>query len=112
VQDLYDYSIPAAVIDSPGGRYRLLVFEGFYQVFDRESGSKILDRRGYCPDFSPTGRFVGALTGTMEGACIFNTAGQSLPRLEIVDLVSGHVVARADPPALWAHGDAFLYVPP
>ncbi|MEX0345975.1 MAG: caspase domain-containing protein [Rhizobiaceae bacterium] len=110
VQDLYDYSRPREVIRTENGRHELRVFDGYYQVFDRRTGSKILDRRGNCPDFSPTGRFVAALAGRSEGGCNFNTAGENKPRFEIIDLVSGDVVANPNPPALWAHGDAFLVV--
>ncbi|MDN2565931.1 caspase family protein [Aquibium sp. A9E412] len=111
VQDLYDPSRPQAAIASRDGRHRLLVFDGHYQVFDTATGAKILDRAGHCPDFSPSGRFVAALSGAVEGACRFFTAGSSMPKFEVVDLLSGGVVARPDPPALWAYGDAFLVVP-
>ena len=110
VQDLYDYSRPSDVIQSENERYELRVFDGYYQIFDRRTGSKILDRRGNCPGFSPTGRFVAALAGRSEGGCDFNTAGENKPRFEVIDLVSGDVVASPNPPALWAHGDAFLIV--
>ncbi len=112
VHDLYDYSLAKSVIETQDGRHRLLDFDGYYQVFDIASGAKIVDRRGSCPDFSPTGRFVAALTDYSGGECEFYTAGSGAPRFEVVDLVSGNVVAEPDPPAVWAHGDAFLFVPP
>ncbi|PSM19363.1 hypothetical protein C7T96_06635 [Nitratireductor sp. StC3] len=112
VQDLYDYSRPRRVIRSRDGRYELRVFDGHYQVFDRKSGGKIVDRRGNCPDFSPTARFVAALGGAPGEPCHFFTAGKNKPKFEVVDLVSGELVAEPDPPALWAHGDALLVVPP
>lgn len=112
VHDLYDYSQAGTAIETRNGRHRLLAFDGYFQVFDAATGAKILDRRGYCPDFSPTGRFVAALSDLTEGECSFFTAGRGMPKFEVVDLVSGKVVARPDPPALWAHGDAFLFVPP
>ena len=112
VQDLYDYSRPRRVIRSRDGRYELRVFDGHYQVFDRTSGGKIVDRRGNCPDFSPTARFVAALGGAAGEPCDFFTAGKNKPKFEVVDLVSGELVAEPDPPALWAHGDALLVVPP
>lgn len=111
VHDLYDYSLAKSVIETQDGRHRLLVFDGFFQIFDVASGAKIVDRRGYCPDFSPTGRFVAALTDYSGGECEFNTVGSGTPKFEVIDLVSGNVVAEPDPPAVWAHGDAFLFVP-
>lgn len=111
VQDLYDYSRPSSIIRTVNDRHELRVFDGFYQVFDRHYGGKILDRRGYCPDFSPTGRFVAALAGRSDGSCDFNTAGENKPKFEVIDLVSGDVIASANPPALWGHGDGYLVVP-
>lgn len=111
VQDLYDYSRPSSIIRTVNDRYELRVFDGFYQVFDRRYGGKVLDRRGYCPDFSPSGRFVAALAGRSDGSCNFNTAGENKPKFEVIDLVSGDVIANPDPPALWAHGDALMVVP-
>lgn len=110
VQDLYDYSRPSAVIHSLNDRHELRVFDGYFQVFDRRSGAKLIDRRGYCPDFSPTGRFVAALAGRSDGACEFYTAGENKPKFEIIDVVTGDIVASPNPPALWAHGDAFMMV--
>lgn len=112
VHDLYDHSRAGSAIETRNGRHRLLAFDGYFQVFDAATGAKILDRRGYCPDFSPTGRFVAALSDVAGGECSFFTAGRGMPKFEVVDLVSGKVVAQPDPPALWAHGDAFLFVPP
>lgn len=112
VHDLYDHSLAGSAIETLNGRHRLLAFDGYYQVFDTATGAKILDRRGFCPDFSPTGRFVAALSDREERGCSFYTAGRGTPKFEVVDLVSGKVVAQPDPPAVWAHGDAFLFVPP
>ena len=111
VQDLYDYTRPSRIIQSGNGRHELRVFDGYYQVFDRRSGGKVLDRQGRCPEFSPTGRFVAALSGRSAGECSFYTAGENKPKFEVIDLVSGDIVANPDPPALWAYGDAFLIVP-
>lgn len=110
VQDVYDYSRPNDVIFSNDGRYKLVVFDKYYQVFDRANGTKILDRRGMCPGFSPTSRFVAALSGNLEETCDFNTTGKTQPKFEVVDLVSSETVARVHPPALWAYGDSFLVV--
>lgn len=110
VQDVYDYSRPNDVIISNNGRYKLVVFDKYYQVFDRVNGTKILDRRGMCPDFSPTSRFVAALAGSLEEECDFYTGGKTQPKFEVIDLVTSEPVARVHPPALWAYGDAFLVV--
>lgn len=120
LQDLYDYREPEFTLTSSNQRYEIAVFENHFQVFNRETGEKVLDRRGACPDFSPTGRFVAALSAKFnmaelghddEDQCVFNTSGASLPKLEIYDLFTGDLVTRAHPPVLWAHGDSHLYVP-
>lgn len=112
VHDLYDFTVAKSVTESIDGRYRLQSYDGFYQVFDKATGAKIVDRKGYCPDFSPTARFVAALSGKgAEKECDFNTSGMGAPKFEVVDLLTGDVVARPDPPALCAYGDAYLVIP-
>ena len=112
VHDLYDFTVARSVIESIDGRYRLQSYDGFYQVFDKASGAKIVDRKGYCPDFSPTGRFVAALSSKgADKECDFNGAGMGAPKFEVVDLVTGALLAQPYPPVLWAYGDAYLVVP-
>ncbi len=102
IQDFYSLDAPERVVVSDDGRYRLEVFPASYRVFDVATGTKIIDRAGRTPNFSPTARFVGAYVSGNE-----NIGGD----MEIVDLVTGDVVPRMSvrgPMVGWGLGDALV----
>lgn len=107
-QDLYDYTLPKEVIISNNNKYRLHIYEDHFQVFDILSNEKILDERGYCPDFSPTSRFIGSLDGLVEGSCVFYTEGETQPKFQIHDIIFGSFVTKMHPPVIWRNGDAVV----
>ena len=82
VQDRFAASTPLKRLASPGGTHELLVFKDRYEVFETATGSRTVSRAATGANFSPTGRFVTARRLTEE-------------KLEVVDLVSGQIVAEA-----------------
>jgi hypothetical protein len=97
IQDRYSTEKPKQRILSRAKTHELLIFPGRYEVHEIATGAKIIDRPGIDPNFSPTGRFVGA-RATNEG------------KLEIFDLVSGTRVRNYYPDYFlaWARRDSFI----
>lgn len=97
VQDRFAASTPLKRLASPGGTYELLVFKDRYEVFETATGSRVLSRAATGANFSPTGRFVTARRLTEE-------------KLEVVDLVSGQIVAESPRDGVlgWVRGDSYL----
>lgn len=95
---------PKETIVSNSGEYSLQGFKNFYRVYDAASGDLVLERAGRNPNFSPSGRFLGAFA---DG-----------PGFEIVDLYAGVVIFTSGAlnrarsyegtahVAAWSHGDA------
>ena len=68
------------------------------EIYDTETGAKLVDRAGHDPNFSPTSRFVVASTGDKG-------SGQ----YEVIDLVSGELIATPSASYIgWAHSNSFL----
>ena len=98
VQDPYDIEVPKRAVVSNSGRYLAQAFDGRYRVFDIATGTKLVDRAGYNPNFSPTSRFIVADIGDADGI-----------DFEVIDLVSREIVAKPTGPFVgWLYGDAFL----
>ncbi|MGB0085869.1 MAG: hypothetical protein WBP94_10915 [Rhodomicrobiaceae bacterium] len=98
MQDPYDIEVPKRAVVSNSGRYLAQAFDGRYRVFDIATGTKLVDRAGYNPNFSPTSRFIVADIGDADGI-----------DFEVIDLVSREIVAKPTGPFVgWLYGDAFL----
>ena len=98
VQDPYSVAVPKRAILSNDGVYLLQIFEESYQVYHLASGSKLVERPGHDPNFSPTGRFVAANIGA-EGGSSF----------EVTDLLSRQQIASVSGAVIgWTESDAFL----
>src|SRR5262249_2605984 len=97
VQDRFATSTPLKRLVSAPGTHELLLFNDRYEVFELATDSRILARAGAGATFSPTGRFVTARRPADQ-------------KLEVVDLVSGEVIAETlHAGALgWARGDSYL----
>ena len=97
MQDPYDIEVPKRAVVSNSGRYLAQAFDGRYRVFDIATGTKLVDRAGYNPNFSPTSRFIVADIGDADGI-----------DFEVIDLVSREIVAKPTGPFVgWLYGDAF-----
>jgi hypothetical protein len=91
---------PLRRIRSRSGMYELLVFDGRYEVHDLTTGTKIVDRIGVEPNFSPQGRFVAARQ-LDDGS------------FDVVDLVSAKQVFKAGAKDIsgflaWGRNDSYL----
>jgi hypothetical protein len=96
IQNKFSTEKPIRRILSKATTHELLIFSGRYEVHAVATGAKVIDRPGVDPNFSPTGRFVGARV-TAEGP------------LEIFDLISGTLVREYVNHFLaWARGDSFI----
>ena len=78
VRDQFAIDAAKQIIRSNSGEFELQVFDGFYRVLDVKTDELLIERSGWDPNFSPTGRFLGAYA---EG-----------PGYEIIDLYSMGVV--------------------
>ena len=98
VQDPYSVVVPKRAILSNDGVHLLQIFEDSYQVYHLASGSKLVERPGHDPNFSPTGRFVAANMGA-EGGSSF----------EVTDLLSRQQIASVSGVVIgWTESDAYL----
>ncbi|GAA4163605.1 caspase family protein [Shinella granuli] len=96
VQDRFTTDAPEMVLADASGRHAMKVYDGRYEVFDRETGALLLARAGLNPRFSPAGRFVAAGRATDN-------------RIEVVDLADGAVIQVLRPGVLaWARNDSFI----
>ena len=102
IQDFFSLDRPESVFISNNGKYRLEIFKASYRVFETASGTKIVDRAGVNPNFSPAARFVVAYKAGNE------SVGGAL---EVVDLITRTPVPRLilhGPIVAWALNDALL----
>ncbi len=108
VQDRFADDKPEKTVNSGDGRYRLVVFENRYQVFELQSGAKIVDRIGLEPNFSSTGRFIAAKGYSKEQLEV--PLGLALPIYhDVIDLVTGELVLNdVTGPVGWAFDDSFI----
>jgi hypothetical protein len=60
IQDRFPVEEPLKRIHSPDKAHDIVVFKDRFEVCELSTQSKVLDRGGTDPTFSPTGRFVGA----------------------------------------------------
>lgn len=97
-QDFYSLDKPEKTIISNNGKYRLEIFNASYRVFDVASGTKIVDRPGLKPNFSPEARFVAAHAGENE--------------LQLFDLIARQPLSNFDvhgPTLGWGFNDGLLF---
>jgi hypothetical protein len=78
VRDQFSTDSPTKVIWSNSGEFALQIFKSFYRLLDRRTGELLLERGGRDPNFSPSGRFLGAFANG--------------PGFEVIDLYAGQVV--------------------
>jgi hypothetical protein len=79
VRDQFSTNAPQKTIVSDSGEFLLQSFDRFYRVLDSKTSELVLERSGWDPNFSPSGRFLGAFA---DG-----------PGFEVIDLYSGTVIA-------------------
>jgi hypothetical protein len=107
IRDRFPTRKPSSIIAASSGDYELHAYDGFFQVIERRTGALVLDRDGWQPGFSPTGRFVAAFRGRDARAA---------SRIEILDLVSGELIVQGelrnggDVAVAWARRDAFVVI--
>ena len=107
IQDRFPTRTPTAVIVAASGEYELHAYDGYFQVIERRTGALVLDRDGWHPNFSPTGRFVAAFRGR---------DAKSASRIEILDVISREMIVQGqlrnagDVAVAWARRDAFVVV--
>ena len=101
IQDFFAVEKPEKVIVSENGRYRLDVFPTVWAVYDTATGTRLAERAGRTPNFSPGSRFVAAYATGNE-----NIGGD----MELFDLVAERFVpfGLQGPTLAWALGDSIL----
>ena len=60
VRDQFSTDTPKRVVRSNSGEFELQIFDEFYRVIDTKSRELLQERAGWDPNFSPSGRFLGA----------------------------------------------------
>ena len=97
VRDEYSTLRPEHTVEAAKGPYAVRVFRDRYEVFDRSSGLPVVSRQGHNPGFSPTGRFLVALS-------------QVADTYEVIDLAARRVIGRYEANSIaWSHGDSFMF---
>ncbi|HHZ09899.1 MAG TPA: hypothetical protein GX405_14090 [Rhizobiales bacterium] len=108
VQDVFPTDAPRRVVHSNSGRFRLLVFDGYYVVTDRITRAVVHAAEGNDPAFSPTSRFL-------------HVFGRDRSELRVVDLYAEEVVLHVGQEGWasrgtfvraldWSPGDAYLVI--
>ena len=99
VRDRFSDADPLKRIRSPTGTLDLLVFKDRYAVYDVATGTKIADRAGVDPSFSPGARFVVARQGSASRGS----------RTEVYDIFAAkRIIATGGGVLTWVRGDSYL----